>query len=62
MMSINPPQSFDWTAKNLHKAFNKWYGEVNLFCELQISEGEGKDYTAKSASVVKKKEVCLFMF
>ena len=31
MMSINPPQSFDWTVRNLHKAFNEWLEEVNLF-------------------------------
>ena len=61
MMSINPPQSFDWTARNLHKAFNEWLEEVNLFFELQKFEGESKDYAAKTTNVVKKKK-SLFIF
>ena len=56
MMLINQPQSFDETARNLHKAFNEWLEEVNLFFELQKFEGEGKDYAAKTANVLKKKK------
>ena len=55
-MSIKPPQSFDWTTGNLHKAFNKWLEEMNLFFELQKFKGEDKDYVAKTANVVKKKK------
>ena len=61
MMSINPFQSFDWTARNLYKAFNEWLEEVNLFFERQKFEREGKDYAAKTANVVKKKK-SLFIF
>ena len=61
MMSINPPQSFDWTARNLHKTFNECHEEVNLFFELQKFEGGDKDYAAKTANVVKKKK-SLFIF
>ena len=35
-MLINPPQSFDWTVRNLHKAFNEWLEEVNLFFFLNF--------------------------
>ena len=61
MMSINPPQSFDWTVRNLHKAFNEQAEDMNLFFELQKFEGKGKDYDAKTANVVKKKK-SLFIY
>ena len=60
-MSINPPQSFDWTLRNLHKAFNEWLEEVNLFFEFQKFEGEGRDSATKAANVEKKKR-SLFIF
>ena len=50
-MSINPPQSFDWTVRNLHKAFNKWLEEVKLFFEFQKFEGEGRDSVAEPISM-----------
>ena len=58
MMSINPPRCFDRTARNLHKIFNKWLEEVNLFFELQKFEGEGKDYAAKTV----KRRKSLFIY
>ena len=58
-MSINPPQSFDWTVRNLYKAFNEWLEEVNLFFELQKFKGQGKDYAAITVNVVKKKKSLL---
>ena len=61
MMSINPPQSFDWTVRNLHKAFNEWLEEVNLFFEFQKFEGEGRDSATKAANVEKKKR-SLFIY
>ena len=62
-MSINPPQSFDWTVRNLHKAFNEWLEEVNLFFffEFQKFEGEGRDSATKAANVEKKKR-SLFIY
>ena len=48
-------------TRNLHKGFNEWLEEVNLFFELQKFEGVGKDYAAKTANVVKKKK-SLFIF
>ena len=56
MMSINPPQNFDWTAINLHKVFIEWLEEVNLFFELQKFKGEGKDYAAKTEYCKEAKE------
>ena len=61
-MSINPPQNFDWTVRNSHKAFIEWLEEVNLFFEFQKFEGEGRDSATKAADVEKKKKVCLFTF
>ena len=61
-MSINPPQNFDWTVRNLHKAFNEWLEEVNLFLfEFQKFEGEGRDSATKAANVEKKKR-SLFIY
>ena len=63
MMSINPPQSFDWTVRNLHKAFNEWLEEVNLFFEFQkfeFQKFEG-DSATKAANVEKKKR-SLFIY
>ena len=52
-MSINPPQSFDLTARNLHKAFNKWLKEVSLF----FWSSEIRRWKAvKTGDVVKKKK------
>ena len=61
MMSINPPQSFDRTVRNLHKAFNEWLEEVNLFFEFQKFESQGRDSTTKAANVEKKKR-SLFIY
>ena len=61
MMSINQPQSFDWTVRNLHKAFNEWLEEVNLFFEFQKFESKGRDSTTKAANVEKKKR-SLFIY
>ena len=60
-MSINPPQCFDWTVRNLHKAFNEWLEEVNLFFEFQKFESEGRDNTTKATNVEKKKR-SLFIY
>ena len=61
MMSINPPQSFAWTVRNLHKAFTEWLEEMNLFFEFQKFEGEGRDSATKAANVEKKKR-SLFIY
>ena len=63
MMSINPPESFDWTVRNLHKAFNEWLEEVNLFFffEFQKFEEESRDSATKAANAEKKKR-SLFIY
>ena len=61
MISINPPQCFDWTVRNLHKAFNEWLDEVNLFFEFQKFEQEGRDSTTKAANVEKKKKKFVYL-
>ena len=61
MMSINPPQSFDWTVRSLYKALNESLEEGNLFLELQKFEGDGKDYAAKTVNVVKKKNLFIYL-
>ena len=60
-MSINPPQSFDLTVRNLHKAFNEWLEEVNLFFEFQKFKGEGRDSTTKAANVEKKRSLFIYL-
>ena len=60
-MSINPPQSFDWTVRNLHKAFNEWLEKRIFFFEFQKFEGEGRDNVTKAANVEKKKR-SLFIY
>ena len=62
MMAINPPQSFDWTVRNLHKAFNEWLEEENLFFEFQKFEGGVEIVPLKLQMLKRKKEVCLFTF
>ncbi len=61
-MSINPPQSFDWTARNLPKVFIEWLEEVDLFFGIsEIQRWKAKTYAAKTENVVKKKN-SLFIF
>lgn len=60
-MSINPPQSFDWTVRNLHKAFMSGLKKWTFFFEFQKFEVEGRDSTAKAANVEKKKR-SLFIY
>ena len=55
-MSINPPQSFDWTVRNLHKAFNEWLEGVNLFFFNFRNLN-----TTKAANVEKKKKKFVYL-
>ena len=45
----------------MHKDFNEWLEEVNLFFEFQKFESEGRDSTSKGANVEKKKR-SLFIY
>ena len=62
MISINAPQSFDWTVRNLHKAFNEWLEEGNLFFEFQKFEEEGRDSATKAAKFWKEKKKFVYLF
>lgn len=63
MVSTNPLQSFDWTAINLHRAFDEWLEEVCLFLEFQKFEGEERDNNnAKAANILKKKKSWFIYF
>ena len=60
-MSIRPPQSFDWTARNFSKLSMSGLKKWTCFFELQKFKNEDKDYAAKTVNFVKKKK-SLFIY
>ena len=61
MMLINPPQSFDWTVRNLHKAFNEWLEEVNLFLEFRNLNGRVEIEPLKLQMLKRKKKKFVYL-
>ena len=61
-MSINPPQSFDWTVRNLHKTFNEWLEKVNLFF-LNFRNLKGSlEIVPLKLQMLKRKKRSLFIY